>query len=118
MFLVVEALDGRLSFCVSAHFDESEPFATAGFPVLDYLSALHRTKLSEQLFELGVGDLVAKVPDIQLLAHRSSPVRGQLTRLSLSGSIGKGPVRTAQRVATAEESERPVAPTREPDKGT
>jgi hypothetical protein len=69
MFLAVEGRDRCLSFIFTAHFDEPEPLASAGVPISDDLSAFDSSMRSKQLFESRAIDIVAQIPDIQLLAH-------------------------------------------------
>jgi len=50
MRLLIQALDGRLSFRVAAHFHETKALAPAGLAVFNDLCALHSAILAEQLF--------------------------------------------------------------------
>src|SRR4051812_10162213 len=64
VLLPVEGRDRRLRLRVAAHLDEPEALAPAGVPVLNDLGAGHRAVLGAQLLQVGVGDVVAEVPDV------------------------------------------------------
>ena len=48
-----------------------------GVAIGDDFRALHGPELGKQLLQIGAVDAVAQIPDIQLLAHHTSPVRGR-----------------------------------------
>ncbi|QDU99179.1 hypothetical protein Pla8534_70920 [Lignipirellula cremea] len=52
MLGLVQAGDGRLSFGVARHFDESETFALSRVAIGDNLSTLNRAKLAKELFQV------------------------------------------------------------------
>ena len=53
MLAIVQALDRRLGLGVRVHLHETKSFAPTGLPVLNDLSALDRSKLGKQLFQVG-----------------------------------------------------------------
>ena len=75
MFLAIQCGDCGLSLFIAAHFHEPEPFAAAGFAILDDLGALNSAVLSAQLFQIGVRYVVAEIPDVQFPAHYDAPMR-------------------------------------------
>jgi hypothetical protein len=69
MLLAVEGCDRGLGFFVAAHLDETEALAAARVAIINDLSRHHLTVLTKELLQLGTIDLIAQVPDIQLLTH-------------------------------------------------
>jgi hypothetical protein len=69
LLLVVKPLDGGFCLGLCVHLDEPEAFAPTGFPVLDDLSGLDEAELGEHLLQVGVGDSVRQVSNIQLFTH-------------------------------------------------
>jgi hypothetical protein len=76
VLLAVEGRDRSLGFFVAGHLDETESLASPGRPVSDHFRALDRSVLRQHFLQIRTADIIAEVPDIQLLAHRSSPVDG------------------------------------------
>src|SRR5262245_15034718 len=72
-FLIVEALNRRLSLRVGIHLDEAEPFALASVTVRDHLGALHGPVLAEPFFQVGLRDGISQITNIQFLSHVESP---------------------------------------------
>jgi hypothetical protein len=69
-------LDGCLRLVVAAHFHKAEALAAAGPAVLNHLSTGNRAEGSEQVLQIGATDVVAQVPNVQLLTQDQSPLRG------------------------------------------
>ena len=69
--LAVQRGDGRLGLRVGTHLHESEPFALTCTPVHDDFRSLDGSVLRQQRLQVRTADIIAKVPDIQLFAHRN-----------------------------------------------
>src|SRR5260370_34303469 len=54
-FVLVQAVDGCLSFFATVHLDKAKAFRATRVPVHDDLCGLDRAKRAGQGFELGVG---------------------------------------------------------------
>ena len=80
MFLAVECGDCRLGFFIRAHLNKAETLASASLPIADHLGALNGSVLGEQLLQIRAGRAIAQITNIQLAAHKKSPVDGPITR--------------------------------------
>ncbi len=60
---------GRLGLLIRTHFDKTKALASTGLAVHDHFRALHCPVRLEHLVQIGTGDTVAQVPNIQFLAH-------------------------------------------------
>jgi len=87
VILAVEPPDGRLSLLVVAHFDEAETLAAAALAVLNDLGTFDRAERSKQRFQLGAGDAIAQVSNIQLLAQNHSPLGGHYGPLTTRAGL-------------------------------
>ena len=77
MVTSIEALDGRLSLGVRAHFHEPESFGAIRVPVDDNLGTLNGAELGEQRLQVGLVDVVGQVAHVQLLGQGRTPDRKQ-----------------------------------------
>jgi hypothetical protein len=71
--LIMHAVDRRLGFGITAHFDETEAFAAPGIAIFHYLSERHSAELRKHFFQLVATDVVAQISDIQPLTHGPPP---------------------------------------------
>jgi hypothetical protein len=84
VLLTIQGVDRGLSLVVRRHLNKPEPLAAASCPVADYLGALDSSVLGQQFLQIRAADVITEVSDIQLLAHRSSPVDGNCSTRSFS----------------------------------
>jgi hypothetical protein len=69
MLLAVERGNRRVRFGVAGHLDEAKALAATGVAVIDDLRRHHLAVLAKQLFQLRAIDVIAQIPDVQLLTH-------------------------------------------------
>lgn len=71
IFLAVHAIDGCLRLGIIGHFHETKALGAAGVAVGDDPGRVNLAELREKFIEFCVGDCVAQVANIQILAHVS-----------------------------------------------
>src|SRR5262245_40665571 len=71
--LPVKGSDSRLRFAVIAHLHEAESLGPARVSIHDDLGRLDGAVRRKHAFQTGVGNLIRKIADIQLLAHLGPP---------------------------------------------
>jgi hypothetical protein len=69
VLLAVQRRDCRVGFVVVGHLDKPEALASSSVAIVNDLGRNHLAMLSEQLLQFRAIDLVAQIPDIQLLTH-------------------------------------------------
>ncbi len=81
MILAVESGDGRLGFGLGTHLHKPETLGAAGIAVGDNLGAGDGSVRRKLRLEIGAGHVIAQISDIQLTAHKNSPLTkiGRLT---------------------------------------
>src|SRR5438105_789867 len=71
--LAIEGRDGGLGLLVRLHLDEREALGLPRRTVRDDLGRLHRAERRKEGLQVGVGDPVGQVADIQLFPQRQTP---------------------------------------------